>query len=130
MKKVLVIEVIEDELPYLKLLHEQLTKNGYEVIQANDGQRGLDMAKQQHPDLILLDIRMPVMDGIAMLDLLRKDAYGKSAKVILLTNLEPDDKILQKVLEDQPTYYFVKSDIQLAELLEKIKELLTEKVAE
>lgn len=64
------------------------------------------------------------MDGIAMLDFLRKDAYGKSAKVILLTNLEPDDEILQKVLEDQPTYYFVKSDIQPAELLERIKELL------
>lgn len=127
MKKIL---IIEDDLAYLKLLNDQLYKNGYEVIEAKDGEKGLALAKFQHPDLILLDIRMPVMNGITMLDELRKDTYGKSAKVIILTNLEPDDKILQKVLEDQPTYYFVKSDIQLAELIEKIKELLTGKVTE
>lgn len=121
MKKIL---IIEDELSYQKLLNDQLTLHGFEVIQTKDGKEGLAVAKLKHPELILLDIKMPVMDGITMLEQLRKDPYGKSAKVIILTNLEPDDKIIQKVLEDQPTYYLIKSDIQLAELLEKIKELL------
>jgi len=121
MKKIL---IIEDDPSYLKLLNDQLTKNGYGIVQAKDGKEGLAIATSQHPDMIILDIKMPVMDGIAMLDELRKDEYGKSAKVIILTNLEPNDKILRKVLEDVPTYYLIKSDIQLNELIERVKDIL------
>lgn len=125
MKRIL---VIEDDLAYLELLHDQLAKNDYEIIEAKNGEEGLTAAKFHHPDLILLDIRMPGMDGITMLNELRKGAYGKSVKVIILTNLELDDHILQKVLKDQPSYYLMKSEIKLVELLEKIKELLTIKI--
>jgi len=121
MKKIL---VIEDETAYVRLLQDELRNNGYTVIDASDGKTGLALAKLERPDLILLDIRMPGMDGMELLTNLRKDSYGKTAKVILLTNLEPDDSILKKVLEDQPSYYLVKSDIQLSELLNKIKELV------
>ena len=120
------ILVIEDEPSYRKLLKDQLIQYGYNVIEAQEGKKGLDIAEVEHPDLILLDIKMPGMDGIAMLDLLRKNSYGKTAKVIFLTNIEPDDKIIQKVLEDQPTYYLIKSDIKLVELIEKIKDVLAE----
>ncbi|MDO8451508.1 MAG: response regulator [bacterium] len=123
MKKIL---VVEDELAYLKLLNSQLTQRGYKVIEAINGKKGLEKAKSENPDLILLDIRMPVMDGMAMLDLLRKEESGKKTKVIMLTNLEPDDTIIEKVVRDQPSYYFVKSDIQFNELLDKIKELVGE----
>lgn len=119
MKKIL---IIEDDIAYLRLLKDQLTKNEYYVLEAKNAKEGLLIAKLQYPDLILLDIRMPGMDGLSMLTELRKDLYGKSVKVIILTNLELDDKILQNVLKNEPTYYFVKSDIQIAELIEKIKE--------
>jgi CheY-like chemotaxis protein len=122
MKKIL---IVEDELAYVKLLHDQLTVKGYEVIEAKDGKEGLEIAKREKPDMILLDIRMPVMDGMTMLGLLRQDEVVKTTKVIMLTNLEPDDKIIGKVVEDQPSYYFVKSDTKLEDLTEKIKELLT-----
>ena len=121
MKKIL---VVEDEVAYLKLLSSQLTKKGYQVIGAIDGAKGLEMAKRENPDLILLDIKMPIMDGMVMLDLLRKQEKDTKTKVILLTNLEPDDKIIEEVIKDQPSYYFVKSDIQFNDLLDKIKELL------
>lgn len=123
MKKIL---IIEDELAYLKLLQEQLTQYGYDILQATDGKKGLAMAKLHHPDLILLDIRLPVMNGVTVLDELRKDSYGKSAKVILLTNLEPDDTILKEVIKQKPAFYLMKSDIQLADLIQKIKKLLSE----
>ncbi len=123
MKKIL---IVEDELPYAKLLNAQLTQKGYKVIEAPDGAKGLEKAKIEHPDLILLDIRMPVMDGMAMLDLLRKDKSIRKTKVIMLTNLEPDDKMLTEVLEGLPTYYFIKSDIEFNDLLKKIKELLAD----
>jgi CheY-like chemotaxis protein len=69
---------------------------------------------------------MPVMDGMTMLKLLKQDQSTKSTKVIMLTNLEPSDKIIGNLVKDQPTYYFVKSDIRLDDLTEKIKELLAE----
>ena len=120
MKKIL---IIEDELAYVNLLRDRLSGT-YEVLEAADGQKGLESALKNQPDLILLDIRMPIMDGMAMLGELRKDAYGKNAKVILLTNLEVSDKILKQVVKDQPVYYFVKSDVKLNDLLSKINELL------
>ena len=123
MKKIL---VVEDELAYSKLLKSQLTSKGYKVVEAVNGKKGLEMAQSKNPDLILLDIRMPVMDGMTMLDLLRKEDWGKHIKVVMLTNLEPDDKIIGKVVTDEPSYYFVKSDIKLENLLDKIKELLGE----
>jgi len=67
---------------------------------------------------------MPIMDGMAMLVELRKDSWGKTAKVILLTNIEPDEKILKGVLVEQPIYYFVKSDMQLDDLMDKIADTL------
>lgn len=123
MKKIL---IVEDELAYVKLLRDQLTAKGYQVIEAKDGKEGLEMAKKENPDMILLDIKMPLMDGMTMLDLLRKDEQGKSTKVIVLTNLEPDDKIIKDVVKDQPAYYFVKSDVKLEDMLDKIKSLLSE----
>ncbi|MCR4326941.1 MAG: response regulator [Candidatus Roizmanbacteria bacterium] len=123
MKKIL---IVEDELAYLKLLNAQLTERGYEVIEAINGKKGLEKAKSENPDLILLDIRMPVMDGMAMLNQLRKEEVGKKTQIIVLTNLEPDDKIIAEIVSSKPSYYFVKSDIQFDELLDKIKELLAE----
>ncbi len=120
MKKIL---IIDDELAYVKLLRDVLSST-YEVLDAQNGQTGLEISLKEKPDLILLDIRMPIMDGMTMLKKLRKDHYGKTAKVILLTNLEANDTIVKQVVEDQPTYYFVKSDIKLEDLLEKIKVLL------
>ncbi len=120
MKKIL---IIEDELSYVRLLQSQLSHD-YEVLEAADGKSGLALARKEHPDLILLDIILPIMDGMAMLKELRKDPYGRTAKVILLTNLEANDEIVDQVTKDLPVYYFIKSDVKLADLLAKIKTLL------
>lgn len=121
MKKIL---IIEDELSCVKLLRDKLANN-YKVLDAQDGEKGLDIAKKEKPDLILLDIKLPIMDGMAMLRELRKDSYGKEAKVILLTNVEANETIIKQVIKDKPVYYFVKTDIKLDDLLRKIKEVLT-----
>ncbi|MEP7103574.1 MAG: response regulator [Candidatus Dojkabacteria bacterium] len=118
------ILVVEDELAYQSLLQTELQKEGYKVLTAKNGKEGLDTAIEKEPDLILLDIRMPVMDGNAMLSELRKTDYGAKVKVIMLTNLEPDAPIIKKVIQDQPTYYMIKSVISLDELKVEIKKLL------
>jgi CheY-like chemotaxis protein len=122
MKKIL---IIEDELAYVRLLKDKLG-GSYKIFHAADGKEGLRLALKQKPDLTLMDIRMPKMDGLAVLKEFRKDVYGKTAKVILLTNLEASDKIVLSVTEDLPTYYFVKSDVELDYVLEKVQELLQE----
>jgi len=121
LKKIL---IVEDEPAYAKLLHDQLTQRGYLVIEAHDGLNGLEKIKSEKPDLVLLDIRMPKMDGMTMMDLLRKDDEGKIVKVIFLTNLEADEEMLKKVVEQLPLYYYVKSDTDLDKLITKIDEVI------
>ncbi len=120
MKRIL---VIDDELAYRTLLHDELSRNGYEVFEASNGKEGLVMIKKSRPDLILLDIRMPIMNGMQMLDALRREPNGNAIKVIVLTNLEPNDEMIGQVIKSHPTYYFIKSDIELSELMNKMREL-------
>ena len=81
-KKILMVEVVEDDEPLLSVLSERFREEGYNVINAITGEEGLKLALKNKPDLILLDIVMPKMDGIAMLKKLRKDPWGKNANVI------------------------------------------------
>lgn len=117
---------IEDDKILLDMYRKLLLNHGYDVGTAMDGEDGLKKALQEHPDLILLDIRMPKMDGMAMLKQLRQDEWGKSAKIIILTNLDPTDEILRGVDADHPTYYLIKSNTKPDDVLEHIKEVVNE----
>lgn len=122
-KKIL---VIEDEVSQRKALVDKFTREGFDVLEAKDGKEGLSVALKEQPHIILLDIVMPKMDGMAMLKKLRQEnEWGKSVPVILLTNLSSDDdKILKGVSEDLPAYYLVKSDWAIDDVVKKVKERL------
>lgn len=122
-----IILVVEDETPLLNALRDRLRREGFTVLEATDGKHGLEMAKEHRPNLILLDNLMPELDGMSMLEELRKDPFGKSIKVIILTNFEANSTILTKIVKTQPAYYFMKSNISLDKLVEKINELLSKK---
>ncbi len=117
MKKIL---IVEDEEILLKDLADKFTETGFEVLTAKDGQEGLNVAFKNHPDLILLDIVMPVMDGMTMLYQLRRDPWGKEVEVILLTNLSDSDKIADSYSEGVHDY-LVKSDWSLDDIMAKVK---------
>jgi DNA-binding response OmpR family regulator len=119
-KKVL---IVEDESSLRNALYDKLTKEGFLALQAENGQKGLEVALEKHPDVILLDIVMPVMDGITMLGELRNDAWGKNAKVIVLTNLSGSERVAEAIAlgaED----YLVKSDWKLEAIAGKIRQVL------
>lgn len=122
--------LIEDDKILLDMYQKLFLNHGYNVHTAMDGEEGLKKALVDHPDLILLGIRMPKMDGMTMLKLLRHDAWGKDAKVIILTNLDPINTILQGVVVDHPTYYLIKANTRPEDVLEKIREVIEEEKTE
>ncbi len=117
-KKIL---VVEDEATLQKALNDVLAQEGYEVLSALDGAAGLDLAKKENPDLILLDIILPKMDGFDVLRGLKEE--DSKIPVIVLTNLS-DINDIQKALDLGATTYLVKADFHLEDVLKKVKEVL------
>lgn len=121
-KKVL---IIEDDEAMLNALYDTLSGEGFGVYKARDGKEGLTSALSEHPDIIVLDILMPEMDGTILMERLREDEWGQKVPVIVLTNVKPEkNDILDGVIEYRPAYYLVKSDVSLETIVTKIKELL------
>jgi len=111
---------IEDESALQKTFDEILRQEGYEMISALDGESGVLLAKTKKPDLILLDLILPKMNGFEVLTELKKDEETKSIPIIVLTNLEGLIDI-NKAIELGATTYLVKSQYSLKEVLDKIK---------
>jgi len=117
------IMVVEDE-QYLRELYVQiLQQEGYVVDIAEDGEQALAKLTQNEYDLILLDVIMPKMNGLKMLQKLREDPWGKTVPVILLSN-DDDPEHIRNALQDDVTDYLVKSDFELENIVKKIKEIL------
>lgn len=85
------IAVIEDEPAINEMYRLKLELEGFDVIAAINGEEGLVLAEEHHPELILLDIKMPVMTGDEMLAKLRQTEWGAKVKVIVLTNISRDE---------------------------------------
>jgi DNA-binding response OmpR family regulator len=117
------IAIIEDEAAIAQMYELELTAAGYEVALAANGKLGLELCKKMRPDMILLDLMMPEMDGREMLKQLRATDWGKKTLVMALTNLSQQEAKLElgnSGFDD----YAVKAYYTPRQLTEKIKELL------
>jgi CheY-like chemotaxis protein len=94
-------------------------------VAAEDGLKGLEMVKKEDPDIILLDILMPKMDGFAVLDALKKDKATANIPVVLLTNLGQKEDV-KKGFEKGAVGYLIKAHFMPSEVVEKIKKILKE----
>lgn len=117
------ILVVEDEATLHQALLEFLTGEGFDVLSAMDGEKGVEMAIAKKPDLILLDIILPKKDGYEVLDDLKKNKTTENIPIILLTNLESTEDV-QKAFDKGATTYLVKSSYKLEDVVKKIKETL------
>ncbi|MFA5133237.1 MAG: response regulator [Patescibacteria group bacterium] len=115
------ILIIEDEVSVRKILADKFKKEGFGISEAKDGVEGLKKAKKERPAIILLDIIMPKMDGLTMLKKLRRDEWGKDAKVLVLTNLS-DATSVENALEAGVHDFLVKADWKLEDLVKKVKD--------
>ncbi len=119
------ILIVDDELPLLNALVDKFSGAGFSVITAENGQDGLKSALKNKPDLILLDIIMPVMDGNIMLEKLRKDPWGKNVKVIMLTNLSDPGTITKSAIKTEDDY-LIKADWKIEDIVLQVKNILKE----
>ncbi len=118
------ILIIEDESSLREALTDKFEREGFNIISANDGEKGLSMALKHLPDLILLDIILPKKDGLTLLEELRQNSWGKTAKVIILSNLS-DWNNTKKAVEQDVHEYLVKSDWKIADVVKIVKKKLS-----
>jgi len=118
-KKVL---IIEDERSLANALEEKLKEvSSVEVLHAKNGEEGLKISLSEKPNIILLDLLMPIMDGIQMLKKLREDEWGKEVCVLVITNAA-DHKHLIEALEAGAYEYLIKSDWSIDKVVNKVVE--------
>ena len=121
-KKVKIL-LIEDEEMLANMYEVKFQNEGFEVVKALDGASGLEMSKSTNPDMILLDVIMPKMDGFSVLKSMREDPATKDLPVMLLTNLGQDEDI-EKGKELGVIGYLVKANVTPSEVVEAVKKEL------
>src|SRR5690349_7339476 len=115
--------IIDDEPAILRMYQNEFTRLGYEVATAVDGPTGLQLIQSSHPDLVLLDLNLPNMNGAEVLTQLRSQDWGKDTKVIVLTN---QDRVSAPEAMDQLgiSRYIVKVEYSPEQLAAAVKEVL------
>ena len=117
------ILLVEDDETLLTTLSSILEQNNFRVITARDGELGLALAKEEHPDIALLDIMVPKLDGVALLKKLREDEHLKDIPVMMLTNRD-DIETVSDSLKGGAFDYIVKHEWRLEDIAKKIKQRL------
>jgi len=118
------IAIVEDDESIREMYKFKLESSGYDVYSASNGQEGLLLAEKIRPDLILLDLKMPIMNGDEMLKKMRETIWGALAKVIILTNLSKDEApAILKLLNVER--YIIKAHYTPKEVIKVIEEVLS-----
>lgn len=117
------ILLIEDDKFLRELIIQKLGKEGYDVSEAPEGESGLLKIKEERPDLVLLDLILPGIDGFEVLSRMKKDAELASIPVIILSNLGQKDDV-QKGMDLGAEDYLIKAHFTPGEIVEKIKVIL------
>lgn len=117
------IAIIEDDMAIVQMYRMKFEHEGYEVATAADGAGGLELIDSFDPDIILLDLMMPNMNGLEMLQKLRSQSKGQNAKVVVLTNMG-DTETATRVYKMAADDYIVKAEMTPKQVAERITTLL------
>ncbi|HEY4515866.1 MAG TPA: response regulator [Candidatus Paceibacterota bacterium] len=119
------ILVVEDEKSLRDAVVDILRLKNLIPLEARNGKEGVEVAIGKHPDLILLDLIMPEMDGMTALKKIREDVWGEKVPVIILTNLSATkEQLVEDMVTHKPIHYLIKSDWKLHDVVEKIEKIL------
>lgn len=117
MKKIL---LIEDDKDQILLYRTKFELSGYAFVAAEKGQKGLELAETENPDLILIDLLMPGMDGIEVLEKLKQNVKTKNIPALIVTNLDKHE-MAEKAMALGALDFIVKSKIPLREMMSRIE---------
>lgn len=119
-----IVLLVEDDTFLLSMYTTKFELENFKVLAAEDGEKGLKMAIKENPDIILLDIMLPKMDGMEVLKKLKVDSKTKNIPVILLTNLSQKNEI-EQAMSLGANDYLIKAHFMPSEVVEKIKNILS-----
>jgi len=117
------VAIVEDDQTIAQMYRMKFQSEGFEVGMAEDGQVGLEMIKNMNPDIVLLDLMMPVMNGEEMLEKLRKQPWGKNLPVVILTNMG-EQEIPEKVKKLGVKAIILKADMTPRQVTDLVKKQL------
>ncbi len=118
------ILLVDDDKDILSVYEEVLNDEGYEVISAVNGEEALNKINSTPFDIILLDIMLPKIDGMTLLELVKNSSTNPASPVIMLTNFGQDD-LVKKALNMGATDYLLKYNMTPGEIVEKVKKILS-----
>lgn len=118
------ILVVEDDKFLRELMSQKLTKEGFHIIQAVDGEEGLKKIKEEKPALVLLDLILPGIDGFEVLTRVKEDPEISKTPIIILSNLGQREDV-EKGVKLGATDYLIKAHFTPGEIIEKIKNVIT-----
>jgi CheY-like chemotaxis protein len=101
--------IMDDNDDIREIYGIKFQREGFAVVMAKDGAEGMHLVKEKKPDIILLDIQMPVLDGLGVLDELKKDEELAKIPVIILSNVDNDTTFQEVIESGRAQYYLVKS---------------------
>lgn len=117
------IAIIEDDPVINQMYRMKFEADGFDVHMADDGKRGVEIVKQAKPDIILLDLQMPVMSGVEALTEIRANDWGKNIPVLILTNLG-EEEAPDEIKNLDISSYIVKAALTPRQVVAKVKETL------
>jgi len=117
------IALIEDDMAIVQMYRMKLESDGFDVVTANNGADGLKLIEAENPDIVLLDVMMPIMTGDEMLEKLRASDFGKDVPVIILTNTGKTEAP-RSILENGVSNFIVKAEMTPADVLNEVKTTL------
>lgn len=117
------IALIEDDIAIVQMYRMKFEAEGFETAYASNGQQGIEVVKQFQPDLVLLDLMMPIMGGAEMLEEMRKQDWGKDIKVIVLTNMG-ESEAPNNLKDLNVESFIVKADLTPRQVAERVLETL------
>jgi len=119
-KKIL---VIEDDKFLRKVIKRKFLGEGYDLIEAIDGEKGIIAARDEQPDIILLDLVLPEINGFEVLTRLKKDPQTSKIPIIILSNLGEEENV-KKGLELGAADYLIKANLDPSEIFERVENIL------
>ncbi len=118
--------IVEDDVFLAEIYQKKFEMEGFKVSMANNGEKGLADIKKKKPDIVLLDILLPKLDGFAVLEAAKADPAIKDIPIILLTNLGQKDDV-QRGLDEGAVDYLIKTHFKPSEVVDKVRKVLHKK---